>query len=80
MRTIAVSYARAHFSALLREVENGETVVITRRGIPIARMMPVRMATDDAAAAVEELHRFRRERRPTLGGLTIRELIDDGRE
>ena len=35
---------------------------------------------NDAAAAMEEIHRFRREFRPTLGRITIRELIEEGRE
>jgi hypothetical protein len=35
--------------------------------------------TDDAAAAIEQIHRFRREHRLTLGGITLRELIEEGR-
>jgi len=35
---------------------------------------------DDVAAAMEEIHRFRREHRPTLGGITLREFIEEGRD
>ena len=40
MKTANVAEAKSHFSALLTEVEAGEEVVITRRGKPIARIIP----------------------------------------
>ncbi|MFZ4539991.1 type II toxin-antitoxin system Phd/YefM family antitoxin [Propionivibrio sp.] len=43
MKTSSVAYAKAHFSAVLAEVEAGEDdkgVVITRRGMPVARIVP----------------------------------------
>lgn len=40
MITIRVSEARNKLSALLDRVERGETVVITRRGVPVARLVP----------------------------------------
>lgn len=39
MKTANVAEAKAHFSALLAEVEAGEEVIITRRGKPIARIV-----------------------------------------
>lgn len=39
MRRISVAQAKAHLSALLDAVEQGEEVVITRRGVPVARLM-----------------------------------------
>lgn len=80
MRTVGAYEAKAHFAELLREIEAGETIIVTRHGVPIARLMPIGKAADDAAAAMEELIRFRRERRPTLDGITLRELIEEGRE
>lgn len=42
MKTVSVLQAKTHLSALLEEVRtSGEEVVITRRGEPIARLMPV---------------------------------------
>jgi prevent-host-death family protein len=79
MKTIGAYEAKTRFSELLREVENGETVVVTRHGQPIARISPMDKAEADAAAAMEEIHRFRREHRPTLRGISIRELIEEGR-
>ena len=40
MRTIPAVEAKAHFSELLRAVEAGEEIVITRRGREIARLVP----------------------------------------
>lgn len=80
MKSVGAYEAKTRFAELLREVENGETIIVTRHGSPIARLGPMEKEADDAAAAIEELHRYRREHRPTLGGITIRELIEEGRE
>jgi prevent-host-death family protein len=80
MKSVGAYELKTHLSELLRDIEAGETVIVTRHGVPIARIVPLGKEHDDAAAALEEIHRFRRERRPTLGGITIRELIEEGRE
>jgi prevent-host-death family protein len=80
MKTVGAYEAKTHFAELLRKVENGETVIVTRHGQPVARLSPMDKEADDVAAAMEEIHRFRREHRPTLGGITLRELIAEGRE
>ena len=40
MKTATVANAKSHLSALLAEVEAGQGVVITRRGKPVARLVP----------------------------------------
>ncbi len=40
MRRINLAAAKAHLSAVLAQVEAGEEVVITRRGVAIARIVP----------------------------------------
>jgi prevent-host-death family protein len=40
MREIQASDAESHLAGLLDEVERGETVIITRNGKPIARIVP----------------------------------------
>lgn len=42
MTTCTVAEAKAHLSELLARVENGEKLVITRRGQPVAQLSPVR--------------------------------------
>lgn len=80
MKAIGVYEARVHFGDLLREVEEGETIIVTRHGRPIAKLCPLSGEVKDPAAAMEAIHRFRRNFRPTLGELTLRELIEEGRE
>lgn len=79
MKMIGAFEAKVHFSELLRDVENGETIVITRHGLPVAQIAPLGKSADSAEVAMQEIHRLRREVRPTLDGITIRELIEDGR-
>jgi antitoxin (DNA-binding transcriptional repressor) of toxin-antitoxin stability system len=66
---------------LLSDVANGETVVVTKHGVPVAHIIPVRKGFSEAAAAIDEWRRYRREHNITLGeGITVRELIEEGRE
>jgi prevent-host-death family protein len=39
MKSVSASNAKAHLLGLLDEVEQGETIVITRHGRPIARLV-----------------------------------------
>lgn len=45
MKTANIAEATANFFALLAEVEAGEEVIITRRGKPVARIVPAPAAT-----------------------------------
>ena len=40
-RAISASDANQHFSEMLREVQEGETFVVTSRGRPVAKVTPV---------------------------------------
>ncbi len=40
MKTATVAHAKSHLSNLLATVEAGEEIVITRRGKPVARVIP----------------------------------------
>ncbi len=44
METINVAEAKAHLSELLSRVERGAEIVVTRRGHPIAKITPVKVA------------------------------------
>ena len=41
MRTIGIRELRQHASRYLREVERGDTIEVTDRGRPIARLVPL---------------------------------------
>lgn len=76
--SIGAFEAKTHLSALLERVQGGESVQITRRGVPVARLVPVRAAgAAPRKALVEEVGRFGKGRR--LGRPSIRKLIAAGR-
>lgn len=70
--------AKTHLSALLERVERGEEIVITRRGKPVARLVPAEKAEGrDLASVVESIKALRRG--TSLDGLDWRRLRDEGR-
>ena len=79
MREVGAFEAKSKLGTLLDWVENGEEVLITRRGKPVARLVPADLGVDRAKArrAVEGLLGARRG--VTLGGLRIKDLVDEGR-
>ena len=82
MEFVGAYEAKTHLPQLLDRVEGGETITITRHGKPVAKLVPAsgETAKPDVKKAIEEMKRFQKERGPTLGpGVTIRELIEEGR-
>jgi len=62
MRTVSAREANQSFSKLLQAVVEGEEVVITRRGKPVARLAPVETAVDaERQAEIERLIEHWRE-------------------
>jgi prevent-host-death family protein len=72
MRSIQAAEAKTHLSSLLDEVERGETIVITRHGKPIARLVP---DADDRRARVARLKAEIEEFRKTAPKLTVEEIL-----
>jgi prevent-host-death family protein len=77
MKQVGVYEAKTHLPRLLDEVEQGETITITRHGRPIARVVPVRGRQRSVKEAIAALEEFRKGH--TLGDITIKELIEEGR-
>ena len=63
MSTVTAYEAKTHLPRLLREVERGERIVITRHGKPVAELVPVTDRQQDVAETIERMKRAR-ERRP----------------
>lgn len=76
---IGASDAKLHFSELLERVERGEEVTITRRGAPVARIVPVRKqhSREERAHAIASIRDLGCGL--TLGGARLRDLIAEGR-
>ncbi|CAA7620859.1 Prevent-host-death family protein [Magnetospirillum sp. LM-5] len=79
MREVGAFEAKNKLSALLDLVEQGEEVVITRHGHPVARLLPPKGAfcRQDARDAADGLRMLGATAR--LDGLSIKELIEEGR-
>ena len=73
MRTVSLMTANQEFSKLVREVERGEGFLITRRGRPIAKLVPhsAGKTADPAWAAAHRRMMARLEEGASLGGLRI---------
>lgn len=80
MRTVSLMIANQEFSRLIKEVEHGEAVVITRRGRPIAKLVPHtadKTADPEWAAAYRRMMERLGEGAP-LGGLRVeRDALHD---
>lgn len=79
MRKISFYEARTHFSELLDQVAKGKTILITRRGKPAAVLGPPPASEKDVKQIVKEMLEYRDRQKRTLGGISIRELIEEGR-
>jgi len=78
MKTIGTFEAKTHLSELLARVSKGESIRITRRGIPVAKLVPAEEGEQkDLKKIVREIQEIYKG--ASLGGLTIRELINEGR-
>ncbi len=78
-RTVAAREANRQFSALLTATEErGETIVITRRGKPVARLIPEPVETSESATKAARIHELlARFSRPMGGRAFVRESLYD---
>lgn len=71
--------AKNRLSALLADVARGIEITITKRGVPVAKLVPAAPSFDRekarrAAAGLREASRG-----ATLGGIKIKDLVNEGR-
>ena len=81
MREVGAFEAKTHLSELLAAAEAGESVLITRRGAPVARLVPAAQGKD-RAAAIARLDTLRRKLAACGETLTSDEILsarDEGR-
>lgn len=77
MKRIGAYEAKTNLARLLDEVAAGATITITKHGVPVAVLTPPGSDRRAAGAAAAGLRAFRAKHR--LGGVTLRELIEEGR-
>jgi prevent-host-death family protein len=78
MDTIGTFEAKTHLTRLLERVAAGEQITITRHGTPVARLVPVKSTgSRQIRETIAKLKEFNRGQ--TLGGLKVKDLINEGR-
>lgn len=78
MRSVGAYEAKTHLPKLLDDVAKGEVITITKHGVPVAMLVPPPEARQkNARAMIEAMRQFRKGK--SLGGITIRDLIEAGR-
>ena len=78
MPQIGAFEARTHLPRLLKRVQAGERFVITKHNHPVAELIPFRTHdADKIRAAINDLKAFQKTH--ALGGLPVRQMIDEGR-
>lgn len=78
MREMIVREAQQNFSKLIAAAERGETIVITKNGIPVARIVPqsgIRADDPERQAAYNELMKRLRSKCGT--GFRVGKITED---
>ena len=94
MKRATITEAKNGLSALIDQVRAGETILITDRGVPVARLEPASAMTGDDDGRIERLVRaglatrgsgdftefLRRAPVATIDGASVVELVLEERE
>jgi len=77
--TVGAYEAKTHLSKLLDKVEAGEEITITKHGVPVARLVPVKKeaSQEERVAAIERIQKLASGL--SLHGLKVNDLISEGR-
>jgi prevent-host-death family protein len=78
MEKVGAYEAKTHLPKLLERVAKGHQITITKHGVPVAVLGPYDPEKSvEIAGVIRELYEFRENN--TLSGLSIREMIEEGR-
>ena len=78
MQCVGSYEAKTHLPALLDRVAQGEQITITRHGVPVAMLVPPSGGRKpDVRETIQAMLESRKGCR--LNGLSIREMIEEGR-
>ena len=80
MKSVGTYEAKTHLPSLLAQVEKGESITITKRGKPVAKLVPAdQPVTRDVSQVIADFRAYSKRQGRTLGGMTIRDMIEEGR-
>ncbi len=78
MKKVGSYEAKTHLSRLLDEISQGETISITKKGVPVAMLVPFPSKDKpDPKVTIQKLRAFRKG--ISLGRMSIRDMMDEGR-
>ena len=78
MEKVGAYEAKTHLPKLLERVAEGYRITITKHGVPVAILQPYDPEKSvDVENVITQLRDFRENN--TLNGLSIREMIEEGR-
>jgi prevent-host-death family protein len=78
METVGAYTAKTHLAQLLKRVSKGEKITISKHGVPVATLQPPEVEQKrPVKKVIAELRAFRQKH--ALDGLSIREMIEQGR-
>ncbi len=78
MESIGAYEAKTHLPKLLERVIKGERITITKHGVPVAVLQPpLHLRKTEPKKVIAELRKFREQH--TLKGLSLRDMIEEGR-
>lgn len=78
MRKVGLFEAKQKLSELVERASEGEEIGITRRGKLAAVIAPVRTHSD-LKEVFADIERIRRRAKPLPKGMTVKDLIEEGR-
>jgi prevent-host-death family protein len=81
MKSVGSYEAKTHLPRLLSQVEKGESFIITKRGKPIARVVPAEEHSNrDVSNIIREFRAYSRQQGRTLGTRSeIKKMTEEGR-
>ena len=77
--TIGSFEAKTHLSQLLEDVQDGVEITITKRGKPIALLIPYRDQTKKMNRK-DIINKFNEIRKSVTGPVNIKDMVDEGRK
>ena len=77
MESVGAYEAKTHLPRLLDAVAAGKSVMITKHGVPVAKLVPAYRQRQQAGEVIVSLREARQG--VTLGHLSLADLISEGR-
>lgn len=79
MRKVGLFEAKQKLSELVDRATRGERIVITKRGKLAAALVPMQEVEVDIKEIFASMERIRKRAKPLPPGVTIKDLIEEGR-